>query len=199
MAEGESDVQSSTQPGRANPTLSDLAKVFSRIGALTFGGGATTMAALQWELVNRRGWTNRKQFETSFALSRLTVPIAINLFAFCTAIGWTLRGWAGAAASLLAASVPCSALAVLFTLVYRLFGRNPFAASAIRGTLASAVGILIASSWELVRPYLNRNSWPRVAILLIASIVLSVGLHISPIPILALSAIVGFTWRENSL
>lgn len=197
MAESESDVHSSTQPGRANPTLADLAKVFSRIGALTFGGGATTMAALQWELVNRRAWTNRKQFETSFALSRLTP--GTNLFAFCTAIGWTLRGWAGAAASLLAASVPCSALAVLFTFVYRLFGRNPFAASAIRGTLASAVGILIASSWELVRPYLNRDSWPRVAILLIASIVLSVGLHISPIPILALSAIVGFTWRENSL
>jgi chromate transport protein ChrA len=40
----------------AAPPLASIARVFGRIGNLTFGGGDAITATLQRELVTRRGW-----------------------------------------------------------------------------------------------------------------------------------------------
>jgi hypothetical protein len=60
------------------------------------------MAALQWELVNRLGWTDRKQFATSFA----TLMFNSRHESFCVLHSYRLDtarlGWRG---SLIAGSV----------------------------------------------------------------------------------------------
>ena len=188
--EGEisSDAASAPEPG-----LWELAKLFCRVGSLTFGGGSPTTVALQFELVERRAWLDQNAFAVCYAFSRLTP--GTNLLAFCTAAGWSIRRWPGALVALLAASLPCSAIAVLFTFLYGSFGQNPIVAIAIRGMLASAVGILLASSWELVRPYVGTTGWLRTAALFAGSVILSVRFRMSPIPVLFFSALVGLTWQ----
>jgi chromate transporter len=95
------------------PTLRVLGWVFARYGNLTFGGGSATIAVLQQEIVVKRGWLGQLPLSLSYALSRLTP--GTNLLAFCTAAGWIIRGWPGAFIALVAASVPCSILAVSAT------------------------------------------------------------------------------------
>jgi chromate transporter len=184
---------------KTEPGLLEMASLFGRVGGLTFGGGNPTTTALQLELVELRGWLDQTEFTVCYAFSRLTP--GTNLFAFCTAAGWMVRKWPGAAVALLAASLPCSAIAVLFTFLYGSYHENHVVATAIRGMLASAVGILLASSWELVRPYVSESGWPRTALLVVGSLILSIHFQMSPIPIIFLSALAGVFWQggEQSL
>lgn len=178
----------------SRPSLRKLAGIFSRVSGITFGGGNPATAALQQELGTRRGWLSDADFVLCYVLARLTP--GTNLLAFCTAVGWTLRGWAGALVALLAASIPCSIVVVLFSYLYESLSRNPLVSAAIRGALAAAVGMLLATSWQLVRPQLTVRRWLRTAVLLVGSLVLFVRFQVSPIPVLGIGALAGLLWRE---
>ena len=92
------------------PSLRAIASVFARYANTTFGGGSATIAVLREQIVEKRPWLDREQFDLAYALSRLTP--GTNLLAFCTAAGWITRRGLGALFALLAASLPCSLLAV---------------------------------------------------------------------------------------
>jgi chromate transporter len=150
---------------------------------------------LQRELVERRRWYDSLQFGLSYALARVTP--GTNLLAFCTASGWLLRGWQGAVAGLLAASIPSCALVCLVTAGFDVWSRNRFFEAAVAGALAASVGALLASFWLLVRPYLDRHHRFQTIVILFASIALSFFAGWSPIVVLLLAGIVGFFWKER--
>jgi len=173
----------------SSPRLHSLAAVFLGNGNMTFGGGSATIATLHRESITERNWVTQRQFDLSYALSRLTP--GTNLLAFSTAIGWLIRGWPGALVALLALSIPCSVLAVLLTVVYQLWARHPFAMVALRGALAAAVGIVAATAWTLIRPHLKDASKLNIAAFAIGAFLLATMFHITPIPILLLAAVIG--------
>src|SRR4051794_4937709 len=102
--------------GAKEPTLRQVFSTMTRYGGLTFGGGGPTVAALQHETVDRCGWLDTGRFRLAYALSRLTP--GTNLLAFCTALGWQMRGIAGALAALIGSSLPCSVVTVAFTVLF---------------------------------------------------------------------------------
>src|SRR4051794_19443022 len=118
----------------ARPTLRAIAGVFARYANTTFGGGSATIAVLKDAIVVDRQWLDEDQFALDYALSRLTP--GTNLLAFCTAAGWTARRWSGALVALLAASLPCSILAVLVTVFYEQLRDNIWFRAALTGALA---------------------------------------------------------------
>jgi chromate transporter len=174
--------------------LAALTAVFLRIGNLTFGGGGPTVAAFQRELVARRKWLSQEQYGFCYALSRITP--GTNLFAFCTAAGWLLRGWRGGILALLVTSVPSCVLVALLTVGFDSWSQNRWVAIGIEGALAATVGMLLATFWIILRPYVTRTGWRRTALIAGASIALSLGAGLSPIPVLALAAIAGWFWPE---
>ncbi|MCC6586252.1 MAG: chromate transporter [Bryobacterales bacterium] len=178
-----------------SPSLTALASVFTRIGNFTFGGGAATTAALQREMVGRRRWLDNAQYALCYALARITP--GTNLLAFCTASGWLLRGWRGALIALLAASVPACALVWFVTAVFDFWSGNRWVQIAIAGALAASVGILLAGFWLLVGPQMTRANWLRSAAVVLLAVALSVGAGLSPVLVLAISAVVGFFWQEH--
>lgn len=156
---------------------------------MTFGGGSATIATLHHEIVTKRDWVTQRQFDLSYALSRLTP--GTNLLAFSTAIGWLVSGWEGAVVVLLASSLPCSLLAVLLTVVYQSLTRNPFAMMALRGALAAAVGIVAGTAWTLIRPHVKEANKLHIAAFCIGAFLLAAVFHIPPIRILLIAAVVG--------
>jgi chromate transporter len=176
------------------PSLSELSGVFFRIGNFTFGGGSATTAALQREMVERRRWYDTLEFGLCYALARVTP--GTNLFAFSIASGWLLRGWQGAVATLLVASVPSCLLVCLVTIGFDSWSRNRFFQAAIAGALAASVGALLASFWLLVRPYLDRPRLVQTLVILLGSIALSFLAGWSPIFVLLLAGVAGFFWKE---
>jgi chromate transport protein ChrA len=73
------------------PSLALIADVFTRYGNFTLGGGSATSAVIHGQIVARRHWVTDQQFGLCYALGRLTP--GTNVLAFCTGIGWLLRGW----------------------------------------------------------------------------------------------------------
>jgi chromate transport protein ChrA len=53
------------------------------------------------------------------------------------------------------------------------------------------VGLLLASFWLLVRPYLKKQNWRSGSAMVLGSIVLSMYVGLSPITVLILAALVG--------
>ena len=174
-------------------SLRRLAFIYARVSSLTFGGGDPTMAALQTELVTRRGWLTPEKYGLVYALARITP--GTNILAFCAGTAWELKGWPGAILAVLGASVPPAAMVVLLTVGYQAFRHNAPAMAAIAGTLAAAVGMMATSAWQLARPQLRGRRILRAMLLVAGSVFLASYMRVSPIEILGLAAVIGIFWR----
>ena len=172
------------------PSLASLALVFTRYANLTLGGGSATAATLHRELVEKRKWLTDDQFTLSFALGRVTP--GTNLLAFCTGFGWTIRGPSVAIVALLTSSVPCAVLVAGLAALLAYWRDNELVQSAMHGAIAAAVGITTKTCWTIAHPYFKgRDGQIRVVLIAAVAFVLYVFLHIPPIWVLVLAAVIG--------
>ena len=105
-----------------------------------------------------------------------------------------LRRWSGAIITLLAASLPCAALAVALTAFYELWSRNAMAQVALRGALAAAVGVMVITGVTIIRPHWRGASWVKLLVFVGGSFAAWVLFSIPPIRILFVAAVVGGLW-----
>ena len=180
-----------TDAPRKGPTLGALASVFARYANTTFGGGSATIAVLRQQILDKRGWLDEPQFELDYALSRLTP--GTNLLAFCTAAGWTTRRWLGSLVALLASSLPCSLLVVLFTVFNEQLQGVAWFQAALTGALAAAVAIMVSTAWVFAEPHVKAAPL-KAAIVVPGAAALSLGVGLSPVKILLLAAAAGLLW-----
>jgi chromate transporter len=174
-------------PARAS--LAEIADVFVRYANFTLGGGSATTAVMHGQLVTKRRWLNDERFTLCFALGRLTP--GTNLLAFCTGVGWLLRGAVGALVALLAASIPCAVMVIVLTALFRQWQDNNIAQAAIHGAVAAAVAITAKTSWTVARPIYKSGAHLRVALVGAAAFGLYVVLGVPAIYILLLAGAVG--------
>jgi chromate transporter len=172
------------------PSLLTLSRITARTGIGTFGSGNLTSILLGREL-EERGWFGRAQFDLCFTIAR-AVP-GTNLLACIAAIGWYVRGWPGAILSVAALSIPASIIVVLLTLAYQTWHGHPVGKPAIEAAMSAIVGVIAASSWFLVRPQ-PRSA--KTAVLVIGALLLS--RYVAPVWIMALAALIGYCWQEQS-
>ncbi|MCX6624872.1 MAG: chromate transporter [Acidobacteria bacterium] len=177
------------------PALGRMALLFLRVGNLTFGGGDPTMAVLEREMVERRGWITPAQYAVAYALARITP--GTNLLAFCAGVASIPWGWRGAAAVMLAVTVPSSVLVVWITVFYEFSTTNLYATAALSGLVAGAAGMMGSGAWRLMRPYLRRGRWPRMIVISATAFLLLNRNLLGPVWILLLAAIAGYFWREK--
>ena len=76
-----------------DPRLASLCLILSKIGALAFGGGFTTIPLIQYEMVDRLNWLTTKEFLDGILLGQVTPgPILIT----STFVGYKVSGLLGA-------------------------------------------------------------------------------------------------------
>jgi chromate transporter len=183
------DLSHSTASRTERPTLTEIADVFARYGNFTLGGGSATSAVIHGQVVTRRHWVNDQQFTLCFALGRLTP--GTNVLAFCTGIGWVLRGLPGALVALLAASIPCTVIVIAITALFREWQGNAIAQAAIHGAVAAAVAITAKTSWTIAGPVYRSGARLRVVLIGAAAFGLYVVLGVPAIYVLLGAALVG--------
>ncbi len=128
------------------PRLLTVAREWSRIGCLGFGGPPAHIALLRQLCVERRGWLEPQEFEDAIAACNLLPgPASTQLAIFC---GWRVRGRTGAlvggACFILPGLILILALAALF-----LAGSPPRwvrGAGAGAGAAVAAVAVQAGSS-----------------------------------------------------
>jgi chromate transporter len=172
------------------PSLAALTHLYLKIGNTTFGGGDPTMAMLQRELIGRK-WITREDFALAYSLARVTP--GTNVLAFCAATGARILGLAGAFAAVLAVTLPSAIFAVLLTRGFETWRTHPWAIAAIGGTVAAVSGMMWASVWSLVKPYIGLR-----ALLLTGGAFLAAWkFHVTPVPVILVAALTGYLWTEN--
>ena len=172
------------------PSLASLTGLYLKVGNTTFGGGDPTIAMLQRALVGRQ-WITREDFALAYSLARVTP--GTNVLAFCAATGARILGLAGAVAAVLAVTLPSAILAVLLTRGFEAWQGHPWAMAAIGGTVAAVSGMMWASVWSLVKPYLGLR-----AILFTGGAFLAAWkFHVTPVPVILVAAFAGYFWPEQ--
>ena len=174
---------------RSGPSLGKIANVFGRYANFTLGGGSATVAVIHRELLDKRQWVSLESFTLCFALARLTP--GTNLLAFCTGIGWLLRGLSGAVIALLAASIPCTLMVMAATALFSHWQDNHWAQIAIQGAIAAAVAITVKTCWTIAHPYFKEGTRLRVVLIATTAFLLYVLMAIPAIEVLLLAAVIG--------
>lgn len=147
------------------------------------------------ELVERRRWLSSEKFDLAFALSRVTP--GTNLLAFCAAIGAQLMGVAGAAAAVLAVTVPSAIVAVFFIYGFEAGQHNTIAMAAIGGTVAAVAGMMWSTIWTILRPHVGggvRNM--QVFLITGGAFLASWKFGVTPVPIIAAGSLIGILWKD---
>lgn len=175
------------------PSLAALAAVIARDANLTFGGGSATAEVLRRSLA-KRGWLSDENHRRAYGASRLTP--GTNLLAYCTGVGWQMRGATGATVGWLASSTPASLIAVGATAAYDSLAESHAFAIVVLTATAVAIVLLLASAWHLARPHLAAGPISR-SVLVIGVVLVLLMVDAPPIVILLIAGLIGCTWRPQ--
>lgn len=119
--------------------LAQLLLAFLKIGAIAFGNGATILPIMQQAVVTEHHWLDPTQFSTAIALGQITPGPILNSATF---VGYQVAGLAGALASTFAIFAPSIVLTMIFTELFTHVRHLAMVRGAIRGVMASFVGML---------------------------------------------------------
>jgi chromate transporter len=135
------------------PSLSDLTRVFTRIGLMSFGGPAAQIAVMHKELVEDRPGLTEDQFLRALSFCMLLPgPEAMQL---CTYAGWRLRGTLGGLIAGLLFVLPGAAVMFALVLAYANWGNVPAVEALFLGIEATVVVVVLQALWRLGRKTLK--------------------------------------------
>ena len=172
--------------------ISDLIRVFGRIGLLSFGGPAAQIALMHKELVDDRAWISEQQFLSALSFCMLLPgPEAMQLATFS---GWRLRGVLGGLIAGCLFVLPGACVITALAVIYAYFGTVTLVQSAFLGIKAAVVVIVAHALLKLGRKALRNRFDHGIAALAFVSIYLLD----TPFPaVVATAALVGFLFAPR--
>jgi chromate transporter len=135
--------QASTQPGR----LRELAALFLKLGAISFGGPAAHIALMESEIVRKREWITRQQFLDMVGAANL-IPGPTSTETAIT-VGFARAGWAGLCVAGASFILPAALITGAFAWAYVRFGSLPQAASVLAGIKPAVLAVIAIAIWRL--------------------------------------------------
>ncbi|SLN21026.1 putative chromate transport protein [Pseudoruegeria aquimaris] len=169
------------------PSLSEMVRVFGRIGLLSFGGPAAQIALMHRELVDERPWLDEAQFLNALSFCMLLPgPEAMQL---ATYAGWRLRGLRGGLIAGLLFVLPGACVVLALSVLYGFYGTLPLTEVLFLGIKCTVVVIVLQALLNVARKALQGPGHWLVAGLSFAAIFL----FNAPFPaIIAIAAGFGF-------
>jgi len=134
-------------PASLSSRLRELAGLFLRLGAISFGGPAAHIALIEAEIVRKRQWITRQQFLDMLGAANLipgptSTEMAIN-------VGFVRAGWAGLAVAGASFIFPAALITGAFAWAYVRFGALPQAVSLLAGIKPAVVAVIAIAIWRL--------------------------------------------------
>lgn len=172
----------------STPGWPQMARVFGRIGLLSFGGPAAQIALMHRELVDRHSWLSEAAYLRALSLCMLLPgPEAMQL---ATYAGWRLRGTAGGLLAGLLFVVPGALVIGILALGYAYYGQLPLVQAAFLGIKAAVIIVVFEALKKVAAKALNGMEGVVLAALSFVAL-FALGL---PFPLIILAAgLWGFT------
>jgi chromate transporter len=134
--------------------------LFLRIGLISFGGPAASLALMEQEIVSKRSWLSREHFLDLMAATNL-VP-GPNAVEMASHIGYIHAGWPGLFAGGASFILPGFLASLALGWLYVRFGSLPQADALFYGVNPAVVGIILVATYRLGRAALR--DWPALAL-----------------------------------
>jgi chromate transporter len=134
-------------PASLGTRLGELAALFLKLGAISFGGPAAHIALIEAEVVRKRQWLTRQQFLDMLGAANLipgptSTEMAIN-------VGFVRAGWSGLCVAGASFIVPAAVITGVFAWAYVRFGMMPGASSVLAGIKAAVIAVIGIAIWRL--------------------------------------------------
>ncbi|HTS35750.1 MAG TPA: chromate efflux transporter [Candidatus Solibacter sp.] len=137
---------STNSEGKAARLL-ELAGLFLRLGATSFGGPASHIAMMEPEVVGKRRWLTRQQFlDLLGAANLIPGPSSTEL---AISVGYTRAGWMGLCVAGASFILPAALITGAFAWAYVRFGALPRAESVLGAIKAAVIAIIAIAVWRL--------------------------------------------------
>jgi chromate transporter len=143
-------------------SLSDLAKVFVRLGTLAFGGPAAHIAMMEEEVVRRRRWLTREEFLDYLGAANL-IP-GPNSTELAIHIGYGRGGWPGLLVAGLSFIIPATIIVMAVGWGYVRYGQLPQVAGMLYGMKPVVIAIVAQALWNLGRSAIKTRGLMALAI-----------------------------------
>jgi chromate transporter len=145
--------------------ISELARLFLRLGLTAFGGPAAHIAMMHDEAVRRRAWLSEQQFLDLLGATHL-IP-GPNSTEMAIHIGYLRAGWRGLIVAGVCFILPAMLIVLALAWVYVEYGATPAATWLLYGVKPVIIAVIVQALWGL-----GRKAIKRVGLLLVAAGVL---------------------------
>ncbi len=133
--------------------LGEVATLFLKLGAISFGGPAAHIALMEQETVLRRQWLSREHFLDLLATTNLVPgPNAVEMAGH---IGFVHAGWPGLLAGGVSFIFPAFCISLALSWAYVRFGALPQAAALFYGINPVVMAIILIATYRLGRTALK--------------------------------------------
>lgn len=129
--------------------LWELAALFLKLGALSFGGPAAHIAMMEDEVVRRRGWLTHAEFLDLLGVTNL-IP-GPNSTEMAIHIGWRRAGWRGWMVAGACFILPAVAAVLVLAWAYVRYGARPETTALLQGIKPVVIAIVAQALWRLGR------------------------------------------------
>src|SRR5436189_5072694 len=155
-----------TDDGRRT-TLTELAALFLRLGATSFGGPAAHIAMMEDEVVRRRGWLTRAEcLDSPRAANLIPGPNSTEL---AIHIGHRRAGWPGLLVAGACFIVPAMLIVLALAWAYVRFGRLPEAAGLLYGLKPVVIAVVVQALIGLTRAAVRSRALGVAAVVAVAA------------------------------
>ena len=165
--------------------LAEIGAFFSKIGALTFGGGLTILALIQEQAVDQYHWLTHQEFIDGLALGQFTPGPMIIVAAY---VGYKVSGLGGAAIAAAAIFLPSFVITLPILPIYERVRKLVWTTAAMKGIGPAVMGILAVKLGQMAPHALP--DFAAVAIL-IATIIILVTSRIGAVKIMIAGSVFG--------
>jgi chromate transporter len=175
--------------------LRELARVFLRLGAVSFGGPAAHVALMEEEIVRRRRWLTHDAFLDLLGAANL-IP-GPNSTELAIHVGYARAGWRGLLVAGACFIVPAALIVGALAWGYVRFGSLPAIGGILAGVKPVVIAVVVQAIWNLGRGVLSS----RAAIVLGIACVIAVALGVHELAVLAAAGVAMWmivAWRRPS-
>ena len=183
MPPDDDELSRSGDPGE-HPGLTLVAWALLRIGAVAFGGLGATLALLNRDLVERRGWLLASDVTEALAYTKpLPGSTVVQVVTF---LGWRLGRWPGAIVATIMFLIPAFAIMTIAAAAVFALPDAPVVRNALVGLQVAVIGILGAALWRLARS--EAGSVPLIVVLTAA---FATGLFVNAALVVGVAGLIG--------
>src|SRR5215207_3799005 len=140
----------------ARTPLGELARLFLRLGSVSFGGPAAHIALMEEEIVRRRRWLTREAFlDLLGAVNLMPGPNSTEL---AIHIGLVRAGWPGLLVAGACFILPAATMVAALAWAYVRFGTLPAIAGILSGVIPVVIAIVLHAIWNLGKTALRTRT-----------------------------------------